>query len=72
MNPSEDTSDDKTRRAFLGSTATLGTLALAGCTSDSGSDAMTATEQGRRRRARRPKRRTRRPRSPNRLPTFRS
>ncbi|PSP83336.1 hypothetical protein BRC83_07275 [Halobacteriales archaeon QS_1_68_17] len=43
MNSNDDTSDDRTRRAFLGTTTTLGTIALAGCAGDSGSAGSTTT-----------------------------
>ncbi|WP_336025190.1 ferritin-like domain-containing protein [Halobellus salinisoli] len=46
MNPTDNTEDSKTRRGFLGATAALGSIALAGCMGDDGSDdAMSTTEQ---------------------------
>ncbi|WP_135305815.1 ferritin-like domain-containing protein [Haloarcula amylovorans] len=38
MSPNDDTTD-RTRRAFLGTTATLGSIAIAGCASDGGDPA---------------------------------
>lgn len=45
MNRLDDAANEKTRRGFLGVTASLGTIALAGCMGDDGSGADTETAE---------------------------